>query len=151
MNYQLKIIYFHIVLLFILPTPSLAGEFKVTRVWDGDTIKAEGHDIEIKVGLVRIDAPETSRKKREPGQSFSYQAKKFLSDLVLNRRVDVKGHGLDRYNRVLRVIYLFGTNINIEMVRAGLAEVYRGKPPHGFDLTLYGQAEKEAREAKRNI
>jgi endonuclease YncB( thermonuclease family) len=65
-----------ILLLLFLPTFSLAGEFKGTRVYDGDTIKAEGHDIEIKVRLVGIDAPETSRKKREPGQSFSYQAKR---------------------------------------------------------------------------
>jgi micrococcal nuclease len=114
-------------------------------------VKAEGHDIEIKVRLVGIDAPEISRKKREPGQSFSYQAKEFLADLVLNKPVDIKGYGLDRYNHVLGVIYLFGTNINIEMVRAGLAEVYRGKPPHGLDLTPYWEAEKEAKGAKRNM
>jgi micrococcal nuclease len=114
-------------------------------------VKAEGHDIEIKVRLVGIDAPEISRKKREPGQSFSYQAKEFLADLVLNKPVDIKGYGLDRYNHVLGVIYLFGTNINIEMVRAGLAEVYRGKPPYGFDLTPYWEAEKEAKEAKKNM
>jgi micrococcal nuclease len=74
-----------------------------------------------------------------------------LADLVLNKTVDIKGYGLDRYNRVLKVIYLFDSNIDKEMVRAGLAEVYRGKPPHGFDLTPYGQAEKKAREAKKRI
>ena len=36
---------------------SIAGQFKVTKVYDGDTVKAEGHDIEIKVRLVGIDAP----------------------------------------------------------------------------------------------
>jgi lipoprotein signal peptidase len=45
----LKIIPFLIIILFILPTISLAGQFKVTRVYDGDTIKAEGHHITIKI------------------------------------------------------------------------------------------------------
>jgi endonuclease YncB( thermonuclease family) len=35
------------------------------------------------------------------------------------------------------------------MVKAGLAEVYRGRPPEGFDITLYLEAEKQAREAKK--
>jgi endonuclease YncB( thermonuclease family) len=49
-----------------LPTIDFAGQFTVTRVYDGDTGKAEGHDIEIKFRLVGIDAPETSKKKRAP-------------------------------------------------------------------------------------
>jgi endonuclease YncB( thermonuclease family) len=63
----LKIVPFLISFLLILPFLSAAGEFKVTRFYDGDTIKAKGHDIEIKVRLVGIDAPETWRKKRDPG------------------------------------------------------------------------------------
>ncbi|MHC4215299.1 MAG: thermonuclease family protein, partial [Planctomycetota bacterium] len=35
--------------------------------------------------------------------------------------------GTDRYGRVLGVVYFEGKNINIEMVKAGLAEVYKGK------------------------
>jgi endonuclease YncB( thermonuclease family) len=51
--------------LLYLPTTSAAGLFKVVRVYDGDTVKAVGHDIEIKVRLVGIDAPETSKGKRQ--------------------------------------------------------------------------------------
>jgi endonuclease YncB( thermonuclease family) len=122
----LKIILLLITFLLILPTLSLSAQLKVTRVYDGDTVKGKGHDIEIKVRLVGIDAPETSRKKRDPGQPYSQQAKKYLAGLILNRTVDIKGYGLDRYNRILGVIYLDGRNINLEMVKAGLAEVYRG-------------------------
>ena len=129
----------------LLPTISLAGQFTVTRVYDGDTIKAKGYDIEIKVRLVGIDAPETSKNKRDPGQPYSQQSKKYLTELVLNKTVDVKGYGLDPYSRVLGIVFLNGNNINLEMVKAGLAEVYRDKPPHGFDLAPYLQAEEEAR------
>jgi endonuclease YncB( thermonuclease family) len=151
MRKSLKIALFLINCLLILPTLSLAGEFKVTRVYDGDTIKAQGHDIEIKVRLVGIDAPETSRKKREPGQPYSQEAKKYLAGLILNKTVDIKGYGLDRYNRILGVIYLDGKNINLEMVRSGLAEVYRGNPPKGLDLEPYWKAEKQAKAAMRGM
>ncbi|MFX0201628.1 MAG: thermonuclease family protein [Candidatus Hodarchaeota archaeon] len=151
MKRTLKIISFLITFFLILSPISLAGQFTVTRIYDGNTIKAKGHDIEIKVRLVGIGAPEISRKKSQPGQSYSQQAKKFLADLVLDKVVEIKEYGLDRYNRVLGVIYLYARNINLQMVRVGLAEVCRGKPPKGFDLTPYRDAEKEARAAKRGI
>ena len=37
------------------------------------------------------------------------------------------------------------------MLKQGLAEVYRGKHPHGFDVTPYQKAEVEAREAERGV
>ncbi len=93
-----------IILVFTLPFLSSAGEFKVTKVYDGDTVKAEGHDITIKVRLVGIDAPETAKGKRKPGQPYSQKAKKYLAKMVLNKVVDVKGYGLGPYTRVLGVI-----------------------------------------------
>ena len=104
---------------------SLAGQFKVTRVYDGDTVKAKDKSIEIMVRLVGIDAPETSRKKHEPGQPFSQQSTKHLAGLVLDKAVDIQGYGMDRYNRILGEIFVDGKNVNLEMVEMGLAEVYR--------------------------
>ena len=132
-----------VILIFALPLFSFAGQFKVTKVSDGDTVTAKGHDITIKIRLVGIDAPETSKGKRKPGQPYSQKAKKYLAGLVLNKTVDIKGYGLGPYNRILGVIYLDGKNINLEMVKAGLAEVYRGRAPHKFPLLPYWQAEKE--------
>ena len=71
--------------------------------------------------------------------------------MILNKTVDIKGYGLGPYNRILGVIFLNGMNVNLEMIRAGLAEVYRGKPPKGFDIAPYRQAEKEAQEMKRGM
>ncbi len=150
MNQILKAIFILIAFLLI-PSPSFAGQFKVTRVTDGDTLKAAGHDIEITVRLVGIDAPERGRKKNDPGQPFSTKATKFLAGLVLNKTVEIKGYGLDRYNRVLGVVFVDGTNVNLEMVKVGLAEVYRGKPAKGLDLDPYWKAEEEAKKAKRGM
>jgi endonuclease YncB( thermonuclease family) len=52
--------------LLIFPCIALAGQFKVVRVYDGDTVKAVEHDIEIKVRLAGIDTPETQKGKRKP-------------------------------------------------------------------------------------
>ena len=146
-----NIISFLIAFLLFIPASSFAGQFKVVRVYDGDTVRAIGHGIEIKVRLVGIDTPETSKKKGLSGQPYSVQAKKFLAGMVLNKTVDIKGYGLGPYNRILGVLYVNGNNVNIEIIKAGLAEVYRGKPPRGFDLKPYSQAEAETKKAKRGI
>jgi len=140
-----------VLLLFLLVTPALAGQFKVSRVVDGDTIKVRGASGEMTIRLVGIDAPELSHKKREPGQPFSQQATKHLAGLVLNKTVDIKEYGHDRYGRILGVVSLGGRNFNLEMVEAGFAEVYRGHPAPGQDLTPYRKAEEQARTAKRGM
>ena len=137
--------------LLFFASVSSADQFKVTSVYDGDTLKAESQGYEITVRLVGIDAPETSKKKNEPGQPFSQKAKIHLQKLVLNKTVDIEGYGLDQYSRVLGVVYVDGKNVNLEMVKEGLAEVYKGKPAPGFDNQPYWNAEQEARENMRGM
>jgi endonuclease YncB( thermonuclease family) len=67
-----------------------------------------------------------SKKKGGAGQPFSQKSKKYLAGLVLNKVVDIKDYGTHRYGRTLGVVYVDGVNINLEMVKAGLAEIYRG-------------------------
>ncbi len=107
--------------------PVTAGQFKVTRVYDGDTFKATGHDIEINVRLVGIDTPETKKGKNKPGQPFGEKAKKFLARMVLNKQVFIKGYGLGPYNRILAVVYVDRKNVNLKLIKDGLAEVYQGR------------------------
>ena len=147
---SLKAISF-LTLLFILPVLSIADEFKVIRVYDGDTITVIENGKKIRVRLVGIDSPEMSRGKNKPGQPFCQKSQKYLSWLVLKETVKIKSYGLDRYGRILGVVYSNGTNVNFEMVKEGLAEVYRGRQPTGFDATIFQQAEKEAHEAERGM
>jgi endonuclease YncB( thermonuclease family) len=136
------------VLFFALPAISVAASFQVARVTDGDTIRVRAGDNRVVIRLVGIDAPETSRGKNEPGQAFSDQASKRLASLVLNRTVEIKPYGQDRYGRTLAEVFVEGKNVNLEMVKAGLAEVYRGAPALGLDLGLYRKAEEDARNAR---
>ncbi len=118
-------------------TASYAGQFKVTRVTDGDTIKVTNNGTSTTIRLVGIDAPERSRKKNEPGQPFSKKSTKFLASLVLNKSVEIKSYGVGRYGRTLGVVFVDGMNVNLEMVKQSLAEVYRGRPAKGFDNGPY--------------
>ena len=137
-----------IVVIFLLAgsANSLACQFKVTRVTDGDTVKVTGNGEKMTIRLVGIDAPETSKKKNEPGQPFSRKSTKYLASLVLNKSVEVKSYGTDRYGRTLGVVFVDGKGINLEMVKAGLAEVYRGRPAKGLDLEPYWNAETGAKK-----
>ena len=135
-----------VVLLLTISASALAGQFSVTRVTDGDTVKVAGNDEKMTIRLVGIDAPETSKKKNEPGQPFSQKSTKHLAGLVLNKSVEIKSYGTDRYGRTLGVIFVGEKNVNLEMVKAGLAEVYRGQPAKGLDLKPYWDAETEAKK-----
>ena len=147
---SVSVFVFVLLLAFISATAS-AGEFTVVRVYDGDTVLAKGHDVEIKIRLAGIDAPETGKKKNDPGQPFSQRSRKYLAQLVLNKPVNVIGYGRGPYGRTIGELYLDGKNINLAMVYFGLAEVYRGKMSKGFDAAPYWQAEEIAKSAKSGM
>ncbi|MGE5258365.1 MAG: thermonuclease family protein [Hyphomicrobiales bacterium] len=129
----------------------IAGENRVARVLDGDTIIVTNKDAKITIRLVGIDAPEISHNKHEPGQPFSQQSAKYLAGLVLNQTVTVKSYGGDRYGRILGEVFLHGESVNLEMVKSGLAEAYRGTPPKGQDMGPYWKAEEEAKKAGKGM
>ncbi len=134
-----------------LPLFSFAGQFKVVRVYDGDTIKVVENGDKITIRLVGIDAPEISKKKHLPGQPFCLKAKEYLSTLVLNKVVNIKFYGKDASGKSLGEIFAEKVNINIEMIHAGLAEVYKGMPAKNLEITTYRDAEKKAIEAVKGI
>jgi micrococcal nuclease len=133
------------------PGQLLADQCQVTRVVDGDTIKADYGTGKITVRLVGIDAPETPKRKNQTGQPFNQRSRRHLSSLVLNQAVDIKSYGFDDDGRLLGEVFLEDKNINLEMVKAGLAEVYRGKPATGQNMEPYWKAEQEAKIAKRGM
>jgi micrococcal nuclease len=105
----------------------------------------------MRVSLAGIDASEISRIKENPGQQYGQGAKEYLAELILNKVVEIKGYGLDRNDDVSGVIFLKGKNINIEMIRAGLAKVSGEELPRDLDLGPYRKAQNEAMQAERGI
>ena len=94
------------------PVPS-SFSAAVSRVIDGDTIVAGEHTVR----LVGINAAEISSFNGE-------QSSAYLKGLVLGKDVTVKvdaDRQRDVFGRVLGVVVLGSTNINIEMLRTGRA------------------------------
>ena len=109
------------------PGFSLAEQYRVIKVYDGNTVKVSGQGKTLRVRLVGIDAP-------EKGQPYHTRSRKHLADLVLDRTVFIRDFGKDPYKRWLGEVFLADTNVNIEMLRAGLVEVYRGAIPEKLDI-----------------
>ena len=128
-----------------------SGPWTVLKVYDGDTVLVAGAGQRRVVRLLGIDAPETSKAPGEPGQPYSRKARQHLADLILNRSVDLLAYGEDRYQRTLAVLFDGQEDINLAMIRAGLAEVYRGRTPEGFDKAPYLASEALARSARRGM
>lgn len=113
---------------------------KVTRVSDGDTVWVTDESGKHKVRLNRIDAPESD-------QPFGKESTAHLKSLIGGRDVRVEYEKLDQYGRILGIIYLGGTDINLQMVRDGCAWHYK----HFDNTPAYAEAERAARAAKRGL
>jgi micrococcal nuclease len=153
MKKAITIISILLISLFLISAHSLAGQFKVIKVYDGDTIMAEGHDIVIYVLLAGVDAPEIALRKREQDQPFGQEARRYLENRILNKSVEIKGYGIAPYpyNDLIGEIFLGDTNINIELIKKGLAEVWREKSPAGLAIDRYLNAQEEAKKLGRGI
>lgn len=124
--------------------------FEVVKIYDGDTIQVKGLDLIFKIRLVGIDCPETGFKGQK-GQPFSQRAKQYLIHLLGHQKVTIKTYGTDAYNRQLAEIFADNKNINLEMIKAGMAAVYTGKFPKNLDSQIYLKEETIARQAGKGI
>ncbi|OYT42634.1 MAG: hypothetical protein B6U88_03095, partial [Candidatus Aenigmarchaeota archaeon ex4484_56] len=114
----------------------------ISEVIDGDTVKLQNGEI---VRLLGINAP-------EKGQVYCKEATNRLKELtegkevILEKDVDNK----DQYGRLLRYIFLNGENINVKLVREGLATVYIISPNIKYGTELR-EGENEAKNLGINI
>ena len=106
---------FKILVLFLAPIFLFGLDGKVVGVTDGDTIKILTPERQqVKVRLYGIDAPE----KKQP---YGTAAKRYLSDLIAGKTVQIEELGKDRYKRVLGIAYLDGKDVNEILVLNGYA------------------------------
>lgn len=99
---------------------------KVVGISDGDTISVLHAGRAEKVRLFGIDCPE----KR---QAFGNVAKRFTADMVADKIVEVDAVDIDRYGRTLAWVWVGEQNVNLELVRHGLAWHYK---KYSSDLNL---------------
>ena len=130
-----------------LSIPVSAFPGKVVSITDGDTVKVLRSDthIQVKIRLAGIDTPE---KK----QAYGQKAKKFTASLIANRVVEVKPITKDRYGRTVGYIYCNDQDVNLEIVKAGYAWVYRRYAPKPRSKAdTYFAGENQARKRKLGL
>jgi endonuclease YncB( thermonuclease family) len=124
------LLFFLAILVFLCAVASYAAPIRIvtatiTRITDGDTVQAvtpEG--TKLKVRLYGIDAPETPKGKI-PGGPFGNDSRDYLTSLVSHQTVRVEIRDIDRYRRMVAILWLGERNVNQEMIAAGMAEAYR--------------------------
>lgn len=120
---------------------------QVTYIYDGDTVLVEDANRQkLKVRLKGIDAPEKT-------QAYGPQAARRLTELVLNRQVEVFWEETDRYGRILGKVTSGRTDFCLEMIASGLAWHFTRyeQSQSASDRTLYRQTEKESRDHHKGL
>ncbi len=129
--------------LLFLTFPLFAGVFegKVIKIIDGDTVHVlDANHHKEKIRLAGIDTPE--RK-----QAYGGKAKRYLASLIGNKYVRVEYKKRDRYGRIVGKVLYQDKDINLEMIRAGLAWHYKKyqKEQSKLDRNLYAAADSFVR------
>lgn len=104
------------------------GLYRVSRFVDGDTITVDMNGQVQKVRFIGVDTPET-HKPNTPVQCYGPQAAAFTKNTIGHHRVRLESDPLstdrDRYNRLLRYVYLpDGTNVDESLIQNGYGFYY---------------------------
>jgi len=129
-------------------TPSQSSGATVDRVSDGDTIVlTDGQHVR----LVQIDAPEL-----EEHECYAERSARALSALLPSGTsveivTDPALDRIDRFGRTLAYVEKGGTNVNLELVREGVAAPYFFHGDRGRYADDLLQAAREARHDLRGL
>ncbi len=129
------------------------GLYAISRFVDGDTIVVDMNGQNESIRMIGIDTPET-HKPNTPVQCYGPAAAAFTKNLIGKQKVrlesDPESQNRDRYNRLLRYVYLAdGRLIAEEVIKSG----------HGFAYTqfpftksaAFTAAEEDAKQASRGL
>lgn len=146
----------------------------VVKVTDGDTyrvrhiprsnskVEFEGKltDHTIAIRIAAVDTPEIS-KFGNPGQRFGEEAKEFVQQRLLHKRVSIKLLSRDQYGRVVGLVtyreprlFFFSSNKDIseELLSEGLAVVYRqGGAQYDGSISVWNSLEQRAIDGRKGI
>lgn len=130
-----------------LPATAATYTARVIAIADGDTLTVlDAGNTQHKIRLAGIDAPE----KR---QAWGDRARQFLGARVHQRMVQIEVDKKDRYGREVGKVLLDGEDINLELLRSGLAwhyKAYEREQPPG-ERASYADAERQARARRLGL
>jgi micrococcal nuclease len=120
----------------------------VIKVVDGDTIKLASGDT---IRYIGVDTPETVHPSK-PVECFGKQASEKNKELVLDKivRLEKDVSTIDRFDRLLRYVYVGDTFVNLELVEQGYAYAASFPPDVAHD-DIFHEAELKARDQGRGL
>lgn len=129
------------------------GLYSVSRFVDGDTIAVNMNGKVEKVRFIGVDTPET-HKPNTPVQCYGPAAAAFTKNLIGQQKVrlasDPQSTDRDRYNRLLRYVYLSdGRLVNEELIKNGYGFYYPYFPFTKADQ--FSQDQAVARTANKGL
>lgn len=140
---MIRTIYIFLLILF-LPVICSSQDIitgKVIKVADGDTFTIlTGGKEQIRIRLYGIDAPESK-------QDYGTKSRHFVNGLIYGKVVKIENKGIDRYKRVLGIVWIDSINLNEKLLENGLAWHYK----HFDKSKRYADLEQHARNKKINI
>ncbi len=129
------------------------GTYNVVRFDDGDTIVVDMAGTEEKVRFIGVDTPEVHDPRKAVqcfGKAASEHTKKLIDAGPVRLEADPLSSNRDRYNRLLRYIYLAdGTLVNQAIIEQGYGFAYLSFPFTKSDA--FAQAQTTAREQNRGL
>lgn len=104
---------------------------KVTKVVDGDTVKALVDGQEQTIRIIGINTPESTIEHECYGEESSAKAKEFLTGKWIQLKADNTQDNKDKYGRLLRYVYFdSGTDFGKRMIEEGYAYEYTYDKPY---------------------
>ncbi len=114
----------------------------VASIHDGDTLRAECGGEQLQVRLHCIDAPELEQRP------WGLESRDQLRALIPSgTHIELRVEDKDRHGRTVAEVLAGGRDINLAMVSAGQAAVYRAF----CEDRRFDQAETQARQARLGI
>ncbi len=136
----------HLELKFQSPQPGL---YRVVKFDDGDTIEVDMNGTTETIRFIGVDTPET-HKPNTPIQCYGPEASAYTKRLIGNQKVRLQADPLntnrDRYNRLLRYVYLpDGTLVEQNLIMGGYGFAYTYFPSSkNAEFSAYEQQAKIA-------
>lgn len=125
----------------------------VKEVVDGDTIKVSTDKGTETVRLIGVDTPET-KDPRKPVQCFGQEASAKMKEWVEGKAVELESDptqgDLDKYQRLLRYVFLDGQNINRRLIEEGYGFEYTYNVPYKYQ-TEFKAAQKSAEAGQKGL
>ncbi len=127
--------------------------YQVVSVVDGDTIKVEYEGQTTSVRLIGVNTPETVDPRKDVecfGQEASQYLKNKLEGKTITLETDDSQTDRDKYDRLLRYVYLDGEDVNLALIENGYGYEYTYNVPYRKQAQ-YKDAQTAAESNKRGL